>query len=112
MHSVVIMNSLALTQFFRQELTMIKMLSQKMPQTWCLYWVPFQWLFTNLKKAFFVDLKDVPKPERKRVSSEGSLFDSKYEYLHVVEEVPAFYWTVCILASRKLIKKFLLSADV
>lgn len=66
---------------------MMKLVSDKVPKRWCLYWIPFQWLFTNLKKSYFVELKDVPKEKRKLETHQASLFSSKYEYLHVIKEV-------------------------
>lgn len=57
---------------------------------WCLYWLPFQWMFLNLKKFYFVDLKINKKSRHNKEAIKASLFSNKYEYLHVVKEVNMF----------------------
>lgn len=54
----------------------------------CLYWLPFQWMFLNLKKFYFVDFNaKTKKAKRTHEAYRASLFSNKYEYLHVIKEV-------------------------
>lgn len=64
-----------------------------MPQKWCKYWLPFQWILFIMKRCYYVDLDNkklhFKKKETKRthMDFEASLFQDKHAYLHVVKEV-------------------------
>lgn len=70
---------------------MIRSVGKKVPPEWCLYWLPFHWLFLNLKRYYFVDFGSrsfiKEKFKRTREVYKASLFFNKYEYLHVIKEV-------------------------
>lgn len=80
---------------------MFKTAEKKMPQKWCKYWLPFQWILLTMKGCYFVENKKMHynfkklesdyETKRTKHHFEASLFQDKHAYLHVIKEVYYYY---------------------